>query len=312
MKEKSESEGFHEDIVACYLYTITKHGYPPRAEDAGLHLEEFKALGYVSIELEGIRKEHLNGMYEQRCELRAKADRLGLKVPVFCTVLPGLCSADEKERAENLEQFAKGCEIAVALGSSRVLDNAPIPPWKFPEGIPVTRHYDDEVLSAASLPGDLNWDKYWVALVETFREVCDIAATYKLSYQLHPCHGALVNSTDAYLLFAEAVKRDNLKFNLDTANQYFLKDNLFLSLLRLRDHIDYIHISDNGGSKVEHLGIGAGTIHWERFFETLSRIDYQGMFGIDVGGAESAVPDLDGAYRDAAGWLQSTWFKPVS
>ncbi len=302
-------ERFHEDIVACYLYTITKHGYPPVAGDAAMHLDEFSTLGYTSIELEGIRKEHLNGMFGQRHALKEKAGKLGLKVPVFCTVLPGLCSADQKEREENLLQFKRGCEVAVALGSKIVLDNAPIPPWQFPGGIPVTRHYDDEILSAVSLPADLNWELYWEALVETFREVCDIAAAHGLTYHLHPCHGALVNSTDAYLLFAGAVKRDNLKFNLDTANQYFLRDNLFLSLLRLHDHIDYIHISDNRGSRVEHLAMGEGTIHWDRFFGTLDRIGYAGIFGIDIGGAESDVSDLDAAYRDAAKYLESNWFK---
>jgi sugar phosphate isomerase/epimerase len=193
-----------------------------------------------------------------------------------------------------------------------VLDNAPIPPWQFPSGIPVTRHYDDEILNAATIPPGLKWEAYWDALVETFREVCDIAAKHMLTYHLHPCHGALVNSTDAYLLFAGSVKRDNLKFNLDTANQYFLRDNLFLSLLRLADQIDYIHISDNGGSRVEHLAIGDGNIHWERFFETLDRISYKGSFGIDVGGSESLVPDLDAAYRDTALWLERKWFKQGS
>jgi sugar phosphate isomerase/epimerase len=223
-------------------------------------------------------------------------------------VLPGLSSPEAKEREKNLERFRKGCQVARALGSKAVLDNAPLPPWQFPEGIPVARHYDEEVLAAATLPGWLHWGTYWDALVETFREVCDVAAHYQLTYHLHPCYGALVNSTDAYLLFAEAVKRDNLRFNLDTANQYFMKDNLFLSLLRLRDHIDYIHLSDNRGMKVEHLAIGDGTIHWERFFEILDRIGYRGMFGIDVGGAESDVPDLDQAYRDAAKWLTGQWF----
>jgi sugar phosphate isomerase/epimerase len=304
-----EMERYNENIVACYLYTITRHGYPPVAEDAAMHLDEFSKLGFSSVELEGIREEHLRGMYEQRQELRTRADELGLKVPVFCTVLPGLCSPERKEREANLERFARGCEVAEALGSTIVLDNAPLPPWVFPEGIPVTRHYDDEVLAAATIPAGLVWEDYWDALVETFREVCDIAAAKNLSYHLHPCHGALVNSTDAHLLFASAVKRDNLKFNLDTANQHFLKDNLFLSLLRLRDHIDYIHISDNGGGRVEHLAMGEGTIHWERFLETLDRIDYKGKFGIDIGGAESAVPDLDRAYGDAAAWLEDKWFK---
>lgn len=295
--------------MACYLYTITKYGYPPEAGDAPMHLEEFSKLGFTSVELEGIREVHLDGMFEQRYALRQQADALQLKVPVFCTVLPGLCSAEKKEREKNVERFAKGCEVALALGSRTVLDNAPIPPWAFPEGIPVTRHYDDDILSAATIPAGLKWDSYWQGLVETFREVCDIAAGKGLSYQVHPCHGALVNSTDAFLLFAGAVKRDNLKFNLDTANQYFLRDNLFLSLLRLHEHIDYIHISDNGGGRVEHLAMGEGSIHWERFFETLDRIEYKGMFGIDMGGAESHVPDLDAAYRGAAERIQKEWFK---
>lgn len=301
-------KGYNENIVACYLYTITRYGYPPVAEDAMVHLDEFSKLGYTSIELEGIREEHLDGIYEQRYALKQKAETLGLKIPVFCTVLPGLSSPDEKERILNLERFKKGCEVAEVLGAKIVLDNSPLPPWKFPEGIPIARHYDDEVLSAASIPADLKWEMYWEALVETFREVCDIAAAKGLSYHLHPCHGALINSTDAYLLFAQEVKRDNLKFNLDTANQYFLKDNLFLSLLRLHEYIDYIHISDNRGHKVEHLAIGEGNIQWDRFFETLDSIGYKGIFGVDIGGAESDVADLDTAYRDAATWLEKRWF----
>jgi len=40
----------------------------------------------------------------------------------------------------------------------------------------------------------------------------------------------------------------------------------------------------------------------------LDRINYSGKFGIDVGGAESDVSDLDRAYRDAANWLTEQWF----
>jgi len=300
---------FHRDIVACYLYVITKYGYPPRVEDAQSHLEEFSRLGFRSMEMEGIREEHLKGIFTRRNELRDEADRLDLEVPVFCTVLPGLSSPDPLERERNLYRFSSGCETAVALGSSIVLDNAPLAPWQFPEGIPVTRHYDEEVLARATLLGDLDWEYYWQGLVETYREVCDIAASHRLTYQLHPCLGALVGSTDAFLNFAQAVKRDNMKFNLDTANQHYLKDNIYLSLIRLKDHVEYIHVSDNGGTKVEHLAIGGGTIVWDRFFETLDRIGYQGKFGIDIGGAESGVQDMDNAYRETAAWLTDKWFK---
>ena len=163
-------ERFHKDIVACYLYTISKHGYPPVASDSMQHLDEFSQLGFSSIELEGIREEHLKGMYQQRHALRSKADELQLEVPVFCIVLPGLCSPDREERDKNLERFQLGCEMAHALGSRAVLDNAPLPPWQFPGDIPITRHYDEDVLAAATIPADLNWEGYWQGLTETFRE----------------------------------------------------------------------------------------------------------------------------------------------
>ena len=47
----------HHDIVACYLYIISKYGYPPAAGDTLSHLEEFSGMGFSSIELEGIREE---------------------------------------------------------------------------------------------------------------------------------------------------------------------------------------------------------------------------------------------------------------
>ena len=43
-----------ERIVSCYLYVITKYGYPPPAKDSRKYLEEMKGLGFQSVELEGM------------------------------------------------------------------------------------------------------------------------------------------------------------------------------------------------------------------------------------------------------------------
>jgi sugar phosphate isomerase/epimerase len=292
-------------ITCCYLYTISKYGYPPAAEDTLKYLDEYKSLGFQSVELEGIRKDHLEKVYKIRNQIAVRIKELKLEVPYFCIVLPGLSSADANERKENLELFRKGCEIAHLLGSKGVLDNAPLPPYQFPDVIPVVRHYHEDVILSAKFPKDLNWKNYWDQMVETYREACDIASGYNLTYQMHPALGVLSATTDAFLYFHDAVGRDNLRFNFDTANQYFLKDNLQLSLRRLADYIDYIHISDNGGNRVEHLAIGDGVIRWEDFFETLDRIKFKGHFGIDIGGAESVVEDLDAAYINSAKFLEN-------
>lgn len=298
---------FDSSIVCAYLYVISRYGYPPPAEDTPRYLAEMKALGFQSVELEGIRREHLLAMFEQREALARQVTELALHVPYFCVVLPGLAAADPRERERNLELFEQGCQVAAALQAKGVLDNAPLPPYLFPDDIPIVRHYDEAVLQAAHLPPGLAWSTYWAELVDTYRAACDIAAGFGLTYQLHPCLGVLAATTEGFLYFREAVGRDNLRFNLDTANQFVLKDNLALSLRRLADCIDYIHLSDNRGLQVEHLVPGQGAINWEPFFETLDVIGFKGQIGVDVGGHESAVGELDAAYRQSAAWLAAQW-----
>lgn len=298
---------FDPSIVCCYLYPITKYGYPPPADDTVQHLEEMHALGFRSVELEGIRRDHLLGIYEQRKVLAVALERLGLSVPYFCVVLPGLSSPEGPIRAQNITLFKMGCEIAALLGARGVLDNAPLPPYHFPDDIPVVRHYDEEIVRSAPLPADLDWKHYWETLTATYREACDIAAGYGLTYNMHPAMGVLAATTDAFLYFYDAVGRENLRFNFDTANQFALQDNLLLSLRRLAGHVDYIHLSDNRGHRVEHLPPGEGAIPWSTFFQTLAVIGFDGHIGIDVGGAESGVGDLDAAYSSAARWLESEW-----
>jgi sugar phosphate isomerase/epimerase len=295
---------FNEKIVCAYLYIISKYGYPPAAENSNQYLKEMKELGFQSVELEGIREQHLMEMYDRRHETKNTADKLDLDITYYCVVLPGLASADANERKHNLKLFEKGCETAAVLQAKGVLDNAPLPPYEFPIDIPIVRHYDEDVLLAARFPKNLVWKDYWQELVTTYSEACDIAADKNLTYLMHPCLGVLSATTDAFLYFYDAVGRDNLRFNLDTANQFVLKDNLSLCLRRLAGLIDYIHISDNRGTRVEHIVPDQGTIHWDSFFETLREINFDGCLGLDIGGEESKVENLESAYITAAEWLE--------
>ena len=297
----------NNSIVCSYLYIITKYGYPPPPEKTPDYLAEMKSLGFQSVELEGIRRDHLLAVYDHRQDIAATLRQIELRVPYFCVVLPGLASANPQEREQNLALFDQGCQVASLLGAKGVLDNAPLPPYVFPGDIPIVRHYDEEILQAGALPRDLAWPAYWTDLVATYRTACDIAAGFGLTYQLHPCSGVLAATTDGFLYFHDAVGRDNLRFTPDTANLVVLKDNLALSLRRLAGYIDYIHLSDTRGWQMEHLAPGEGVINWDIFFETLDLIGYKGEIGLDIGGAESEVSDLDLAYRQAAAWLAGRW-----
>jgi len=300
-------ERISNSIVCCYLYTISKYGYPPPAERTLSYIDEMYDLGFSSIELEGIRKEHLLEVYNIRHEMRKLIREKQMEVPYFCAVLPGMSSAEKKERDENLRLFEKGCRIAEILGSRGILDNAPLPPYRFPEHIPVVRHYDGDILLNAALPGNLDWSTYWDDLTGTFREACDIAAHHGLTYQLHPCLGVLAASADSFLYFYDAVKRENLRFNFDTANQFMMRENLILSFIRLKHHIDYIHISDNRGDRTEHLNPGEGHINWNQFFDLLDSVGFDGHIGLDIGGEENPPDDLDQLYKNAAIFVDEKW-----
>jgi hypothetical protein len=85
---------FNKRITCCYLYPITKYGYPPSAACTLEYLGEMHALGFSSVELEGIRETHLLDVYKQRFAIQSKLKELSLELPYFCAVLPGLSSMD--------------------------------------------------------------------------------------------------------------------------------------------------------------------------------------------------------------------------
>jgi hypothetical protein len=68
-------------IVCSFLYVITKYGYPPSSEESPQYLAEMKTLGFQSVELEGIRRDHLLGVYDRRAEIAATVELLDLQVP---------------------------------------------------------------------------------------------------------------------------------------------------------------------------------------------------------------------------------------
>jgi sugar phosphate isomerase/epimerase len=243
-------------------------------------------------------------VHAMRDDLRRMVDQLELTVPYFCVVLSGLTSLDPAVRERNLELFELGCRTARVLGARGVLDNGPLPPYEFPEDVPIVRHFDEAFIARARMPAALDWDAYWRDLVATYRAACDIAARYGLVYLLHPSIGVLCSTTDGFLYFHGSVDRDNLLFNLDTANFYLQRDHLPMALTRLGGLIDYIHVSDNRGLRPEHLPIGEGAIDWNAFFEAVAATGYAGRFGIDIGGAESNVADLDRAYVEAAAFVE--------
>jgi hypothetical protein len=58
-------------ICCCWLYAISKYGYPPNLENTFKVIREMKDLGFEFIELEGVREKNLKEVYENQVKLNS-------------------------------------------------------------------------------------------------------------------------------------------------------------------------------------------------------------------------------------------------
>lgn len=282
-------------ISCCWLYAISKYGYPPSIPDNFRALREMKALGFENVELEGVRKDNLMAVYEKRHELKKFCDDEGLHVINFCPVLPGSVSLNRKERRESQDLFQRAIEIAQLFKCATIQGDSFTPPLKFrgdspyKESISYGKHFTVEIDPA------FKWPRQWDAMVESFSFMTREAKKARLRFCVEPRVGELLSNTDAILRMMDAVDDDNFGAVLDTAHQNAQKEILALSVEKLGKRIFYVHAADNDGRVNDHVAAGRGTVDWDGVFQGLKKHKFSGYLAIDVG----MVPDIDDQYRES-------------
>jgi len=286
-------------ISCCWLYAITKYGYPPSLADTFRVLAEMKALGFENVELEGVRRDNLMAVYRQRHELKEYCDGEGLKVINFCPVLPDSVSLKRKEREESWSLFKRGIEIAKFFGCATIQGDSFTPPLQFrgdspyKESISYGKHFTVQVDPAFS------WERQWDVMVESFSFMTQEAKKACLPFCVEPRVGELLSNTDSILRMMDAVNDDNFGAVLDTAHLNAQKEILALSVEKLGKRIFYVHAADNDGKVNDHVAAGRGTVDWEGVFEGLKKHGFSGYLAVDVG----MVPDIDTQYRESLQFL---------
>jgi sugar phosphate isomerase/epimerase len=72
-------------ISCCWLYAISRYGYPVAVADIPAALQQMADLGFHYVELEGASAEgNLLEVYRERQALKDLCARLGLRVVNFC------------------------------------------------------------------------------------------------------------------------------------------------------------------------------------------------------------------------------------
>lgn len=287
-------------ISCCWLFAISKYGYPPSLPDTHRALEEMEALGFKNVELEGVGEENLRAVYDARQELKKRCEDLGLTVVNFCPVLPDLVHPDKARRIHALDLFKLGVETAGSLGCEMVQTVSATPPLTFvgeapyKEALAYGQRYQVKVDPA------FRWDDLWGWLTDSMGACADEADRAGLTLCVEPRVGEIISNTDALLRLMEAVDSDNFGAVLDTGHLHAQKEILPLSVEKLGSRIRYVHASDNDGQTNQHLPPGKGTVDWEGVFLALKKHEFTRYVAVDVGN----VPTVDAAYTESKTFLE--------
>jgi sugar phosphate isomerase/epimerase len=288
-------------LSCCWLYAISRYGYPVPVADIPAAMQNMADLGFHYVELEGASAEgNLLEVYKERAALKALCGRLGLHVVNFCPVIPELVSLDEAERKRGQELFRLGVELATFFQCATIQIDSYTPPLKFVGERPYKEMLNYGIEFQIEVDPRFDWDEQWRVLVDTFKYCAREAGQAGLPFCLEPRVGEIISNTDALLRLMDHVGAANFGAVLDTAHQHAQKEILPLSVEKLGRRIMYLHVADNDGKINEHKALGEGTVDWAGVFAALKKHRFTGYVAIDIG----RLPDMDDAMRRSIAFLR--------
>ncbi|MGD0264521.1 MAG: sugar phosphate isomerase/epimerase [Candidatus Methylomirabilota bacterium] len=288
------------NISCCWLYAISKYGYPPSLPDTHRALGDMAALGFTCVELEGVGEENLRAVHGERKALKQRCDDLGLRVVNFCPVLPELVHPEKARRVHALELFKVAVETATFFGCETIQTDSYTPPLEFVGDAPYREAISFGKRFQVKVDPAFRWDDLWGWLTDSIGACADEAGRADLKFCLEPRVGEIISNTDALLRLMDAVDNDDFGAVLDTGHQHAQKEILPLSVEKLGGRVHYLHVSDNDGQTNQHLALGRGTVDWDGVFMALRKHGFSGYVAVDVG----RVPDLDDQVRESKAFLE--------
>ena len=242
----------------------------------GERLRTVKQLGFdfieMSIDETDHRLERLNWSIEQRRELVNEILDSGVRIPAIC--LSGhrrypLGSHNAESRAKALELMKNAITFASDIGV-RVIQLA---------GYDV--YYEDK---------DELTHRYFV---ENLKQACRWAAEKQIVLAIEIMDDPYINSITKYLSIASEINSPWLYVYPDIGNLSAWGNNVIRELNRGRFEIAAIHlkdtlaVSDASKGKFKGVPFGAGCVDFEMCLKTLSAIDYNGPFLIEMWSEQS-------------------------
>jgi len=298
-------------IGICWLYAITKYGYVISVKDLLNALDDAHRLGFSLFEIEGVAGDNLRGVIENKVAILKKCREAGVHIMNFIPVLPDLMSLDEARRKTALSEFRSGCETAAFFETDMIQIDTHYSP------LYLVKPYDiSQEFRFAYQPPKMRldpsfdfWKYFHDVIVDSVSRCDDIARDSGLRLCIEPRTWENIPNVWALELLFREVGSNNVGAVFDTAHLACQKTLLVQAVEMLGEKIFYVHASDSDFKTEDHIEIGTGLIEWVSLLKALRKQRFDGVLGLDMGGASNMRDSIDETYVRSQKYLEDAMEK---
>jgi L-ribulose-5-phosphate 3-epimerase len=131
-------------------------------------------------------------------------------------------------------------------------------------------------------------------------ELAPLAASAGTTLLVENMSFAFLPGIDELMRAVDAYGRDDIGIVFDVANSHFVGEALGPSLLRCRERLKLVHLSDTDKRTYRHAPIGEGTVPFDELPSALLAADYDGPLVLEIIADDPDRAIQDGAVRLAA------------
>lgn len=270
------------EVGCAALYPITRYGFPYTFDDYLRAVREMSEAGFQAVELEVDVDLNLDIYGARLDEVRHTLEDNGVSLSAIIGVVQQAFSTNEELADRMAERFARFCDLGAELECSTMVICAYIPDEI--EKVSGTELYPGSPPLEIRLPDNFSWGRFWDNAVARFAELCRIAAERGQRLVIENRVGDFVSTSDGVLNLIADAGEPNGGVLLDVAHTHASKEPLTLVIAKMKERLMYVHLADNDGSAPYHWPIGRGNIDFERIFQALHNVGYDGYVNVDFGG----------------------------
>lgn len=201
----------------------------------------------------------------------AKISSTGVAVPQAHALLrANVAHSDPEQRRQDMRRLLDHIAIAGRLGVRCVVIHA--------------GYRRDPDAAGAKIVHRLN--------VDAFRRLGDAAAERGMCIGVENPLSPQRPAPACLLEFLQDIGHSGIGITLDTSHAHMAGINVAAAVLEFGPRLVATHISDNHGTKDEHLTPGNGTIDWPAAMQALGAIGYKGLCNLEIPGERHGVGEL--------------------